>query len=163
MGTAYQIKGNYHAASFYYNEALRVSPTYQNAINARDYLKKNLGLDIHINPLTTNMDTTANDKNSNYYYELGNYYASRGNYQQAAENFKQSIGMDSATEGSYINLANCYGMLKDYNKSIIISELLLRRNPNNVQALENLSVTYKMLGNNNKAEEYSVRAKALKK
>ncbi|HET6767924.1 MAG TPA: tetratricopeptide repeat protein [Chitinophagaceae bacterium] len=162
LGTIYQLKGNNEAASFYYNEAIKKNPAYQNAITAKENLKKATGMDVQINPLTTTVDTTSQIKNGQYYYNLGNYYASRGNYTKAAELFQQSINLDASIEDAYINLANSYGMLKEYEKSIKISEQLLQRNPNNLKALENLAVTYRSLGNNKKAEEYLTKANTLR-
>jgi len=112
--------------------------------------------------LTTTTDTVSQVKNAQYYYNLGNFYASRGEYVKAAEQFQQSINLDAGMEDSYINLANCYGVLKEYEKSINVSEQLLLRNPNNIKALANLAVTYRSAGNNAKADEYLSRAKELK-
>ena len=162
LGTIYQITGNNAAASYYYNQAIKMNPTYLNAINAKKNLKESTGLDVQINPLTTTMDTTSLIKNGQYYYNLGNFYASRGDYVKAAEQFQQSINLDANIEDSYINLANCYGMLKDYEKSINVGEQLLRRNPNNIKALENLAISYRSVGNNAKADECLNKIKALR-
>jgi len=162
LGTIYQIQGNNEAASFYYNEAIKKNPAYQTAITAKENLKKATGMDVHLNPLTTTIDTTSQIKNGQYYYNLGNYHASRGNYTKAVELFQQAINLDASIEDAYINLANSYGMLKEYERSISVSEQLLKKNPNNIRALENLAVTYRLLGNNKKAEEYSSKANALR-
>ena len=162
LGTIYQITGNNAAASYYYNEAIKRNPTYLNAINAKKNLEKATGLDVQVNPLTTTTDTVSQVKNGQYYYNLGNFYASRGDYVKAAETFQQSINLDASIEDSYINLANCYGVLKEYEKSINVSEKLLLRNPTNIKALENLAVTYRSAGNNAKADECLNRIKALR-
>jgi len=162
LGTIYQITGNNAAASYYYNEAIKRNPTYLNAINAKKNLEKATGLDVQVNPLTTTTDTVSQVKNGQYYYNLGNFYASRGDYVKAAETFQQSINLDASIEDSYINLANCYGVLKEYEKSINVSEQLLLRNPNNIKALENLAVTYRSAGNNAKADECLNKIKALR-
>ena len=162
LGTIYQITGNNAAASYYYNEAIKRNPTYLNAINAKKNLEKATGLNVQTNPLTTTIDTVSQVKNAQYYYNLGNFYASRGEYVKAAEQFQQSIDLDAGMEDSYINLANCYGMLKEYEKSINISEKLLLRNPNNIKILENLAVTYRSAGNNAKADECLNKIKALR-
>ena len=162
LGTIYQITGNNAAASYYYNEAIKRNPTYLNAINAKKNLEKATGLDVQVNPLTSTMDTVSQVKNAQYYYNLGNFYASRGEYVKAAEQFQQSINLDAGMEDSYINLANCYGVLKEYERSINVSEQLLLRNPNNIKALENLAVTYRSAGNNAKADECLNKIKALR-
>ena len=162
LGTIYQITGNNAAASYYYNEAIKLNPNYLNAKTAKENLEKATGLDVRVNPLTTTIDTTSQIKNGQYYFNLGNYYASRGDYTKAAELFQQSINLDESLEDAYINLANSYGMLKEYEKSIKVSEQLLQRNPNHLKALQNLAVTYRNAGNSKKAEEYLNKANALR-
>ncbi len=162
LGIVYQMTGNNEAASYYYNEAIKKNPSYLNAIKAKEDLKKSTGLDIHVNPLVMTMDTTSQVRDGMYYYNLGNYYASRGDYVKAAELFQQSINLAAGLEDSYINLANCYGVMKEYDKSIAVSEQLLARNPNNIRALENIAITYRSAGNNKKADEYMQRANSLK-
>lgn len=162
LGTIYQIMGNNAAASFYYNEATKVNPTYLKAKTAKENLEKATGLNVQVNPLTKTADTTTQNKNGQYYFHLGNYYASRGDYTRAAEQFQQSINLDASFEDSYINLANCYGMLKEYESSIKVSEQLLKKNPNHIKALSNLAVTYRSLGNTKKANEYLRKANAIR-
>jgi tetratricopeptide (TPR) repeat protein len=162
LGTVYQLTGNNAAASYYYNEAIKINPTYRNARIAKENLQKATGLDVQVNPLITKADTTSQNKNGQYYFNLGNYYASRGDYTKAAESFQRSINLNVNLEDAYINLANCYGMLKQYDRSISVSEELLQRNPNNIKALENLSVTYRNAGDTKKADEYLKRANAVR-
>ena len=162
LGIVYQATGKNEAASYYYNEAIKRNPSYLNAVKAKEDLKKSTGLDIHVNPLVMTMDTTSQVKDGLYYYNMGNYYASRGDYVKAAEQFQQSINLTPGLEDSYINLANCYGMMKDFEKSIAVSEQLLKRNPNNIRALENAAISYRSAGNNKKADEYIQRANSLK-
>ena len=61
-------------------------------------------------------------------------------------------------EDAYINLANCYGMLKNYDKTIETLNKVLAINPSNKLALTNLAVTYDFMGNKEKAKEYRERA-----
>jgi len=162
LGTIYQLTGNNAAASYYYNEAIKMNPTYKNAKTAKENLEKATGLDVQVNPLITTADSTSQIKNAQYYFNLGNFYASRGDYTRAAEQFQQSINLDASMEDSYINLANCYGVLKQYESSINVSEQLLKKNPNNIKALENLAFTYRSAGNEEKANECLDRIKRVK-
>jgi tetratricopeptide (TPR) repeat protein len=85
---------------------------------------------------------------------LGNYSASQGDYTKAAHHFIKSIELDVNNEQPYINLANCYGMLKQYDKALAISGQLLSKNPKNTFALKNMAVVYNILGDAKKSEEY---------
>jgi tetratricopeptide (TPR) repeat protein len=73
------------------------------------------------------------------------------------------VELDANNDNSIINLANCYGMLGQYQTSIATAQKLLDRSPNNVRALENIAFTYKLMGNMQKHEEYLERANANRK
>lgn len=153
LGILYQNMGKNNVASYYYNEAVKYNPQYEEPKKASEELKK-MGIDVYINPLTSMVDTTTTNKNSKYYYDLGNYYASQGNYTVAASNFEKAIAMDDNNENAYINLVNCFGMLKEYNKAIEISNRILQKNPESKFALKNIAVVYNVMGNTEKSEEY---------
>ncbi|MCE9539698.1 MAG: tetratricopeptide repeat protein [Bacteroidetes bacterium] len=122
---------------------------------------KAVGIDVFINPLTSMVDTTTSNKDTRYYFELGNYHASQGDYSQAAKHFIKSIELDPNNEQPYINLANCYGMLKQYDKALAISNQLLVKNPKNTFALKNIAVVYNILGDAKKSEEYLQRIREI--
>jgi protein O-mannosyl-transferase len=153
LGIVYQTMGKNNVASFYYNEAIKYNPEYLEPKQAAENLKA-VGIDVHINPLTSMIDTSRTDKNSGYYYDLGNYYASQSDYTQAANSFAKAIDLDRRNEGAYINLSNCYGMLKQYDKSLAVSNQLLSINPKNTTALKNIAVMYNLMGNTEKSNEY---------
>lgn len=160
LGIVYQNMGRNNVASFLYNEAIKYNPQYLEPKEAAKNLKA-IGIDVHINPLTSQVDTTTKNKNSNYYYELGNYHASQSDYNKAAQSFAKSIELNPRNEGAYINLSNCFGMLKQYDKSLAISNRLLSINPRNKLALKNIAVMYNLKGNKKKSDEYLQRANAL--
>lgn len=153
LGIVYQTMGKNNVASFFYNEAIKYNPQYLEPKQAAENLKA-AGIDVHVNPLTSMIDTTTSNKDSRYYYELGNYYASQSDYIQSAKSFARSIELDNRNEGSYINLANCYGMLKQYDKSLAVSNQLLSINPKNTLALKNIAVMYNLMGDAKRSEEY---------
>lgn len=153
LGIVYQNLGKNNVASYFYNEAIKYNPQYLEPKKAAADLKA-VGIDVFINPLTSMVDTTTANKDTRYYFELGNYHASQGDYNQAAKHFIKSIELDPNNEQPYINLANCYGMLKQYDKALSISNQLLAKNPNNTFALKNMAVVYNILGDAKKSEEY---------
>ena len=153
LGILYQNIGKNNVASYYYNEAVKYNPQYEEPKKASDDLKA-MGIDVYLNPLTSRVDSTATNKDSKFYYELGNYYASQGNYSVAANNFEKAVAMDGNNENAYINLANCYGMMKQYDKAIAVSNKILAKNPKSTFALKNIAVVYNAMGNTEKANEY---------
>ena len=153
LGIVYQNLGKNNVASYFYNEAIKYNPQYLEPKKAAADLKAR-GIDVFINPLTSMVDTTTSNKDTRYYFELGNYQASQGDYKQAAQHFIKSIELDPKNEQPYINLANCYGMLKEYDKALSISNQLLAKDPNNTFALKNIAVVYNALGDLKKSEEY---------
>ncbi len=153
LGIVYQTMGKNNEASYFYNEAIKYNPEYLEPKQAAENLKA-AGIDVHVNPLTSMIDTTVANKDSKYYYGLGNYYASQSDYNKAAQSFAKAVELDQRNEGAYINLSNCYGMLKQYDKSLAVSNQLLSINKNNTVALKNIAVMYNLMGDTKKSEEY---------
>lgn len=153
LGVLYQSMGKNNVASFYYNEAMKYNPQYLEPKQAAENLKA-VGIDVHVNPLTSMIDTTVANKDSQYYYNLGNYYASQSDYVSAAQSFAKSIELNRGNEGAYINLSNCYAILKQYDKSLAVSNEILSMNPKNTTALKNIAVMYNLMGNKEKSDEY---------
>ena len=60
-----------------------------------------------------------------------------------------------------INLANCYGMLKQYDKALAVSNQLLAKNPKNKLALKNIAVVYNLMGDAKKSKEYLEKIKEI--
>lgn len=156
LGILYQNMGKNNVASYYYNEAVKYNPQYEEPKKASEALKK-MGIDVYINPLTSVIDSTATNKDARFYYELGNYYASQGNYGVAANNFEKAVAMDGNYESAYINLVNSYGMMKQYDKAIEVSNRILAKNPKSTFALKNIAVVYNAMGNMEKSNEYLER------
>lgn len=160
LGVLYQTMGKNNVASYYYNEAIKYNPEYLEPKKAAADLKA-LGIDVYLNPLTSIIDSTSSNKDTKYYYELGNHYASQGDYNKAAESFIKSIELGSNNDDASINLANCYGMMKQYDKALAVSNQLLSKNPKNKFALKNIAVVYNMMGDANKSKEYLEKIKEI--
>jgi tetratricopeptide (TPR) repeat protein len=117
-------------------------------------------------PTSTNLDSLENstpekNRDYNFYYKLGTDYASKGDYANAARSLEKAIGQNPTFVDALVNLANCYGMLKNYNKNIEVLNKVVAMYPNNTQALGNLAVTYELLGNKEKSEEYRDKVREL--
>ena len=52
-------------------------------------------------------------------------------------------------------------MLKNYQKNIEVLNKVIAMYPQNVQALNNLAITYDMMGNKDKSEEYRDKVREL--
>jgi len=166
LGILYEGLGKQELASYYYNKAVDVNPFFPDGVRNRDNHKKKTGLDIRMFPTSTNLDSMENstpDKNRDFsfYYKLGTDYASKGDYANAARCLERSAAMNPTFVDALVNLANCYGMLKNYNKNIEVLNKVVSLYPNNTQALGNLAVTYELLGNKEKSEEYRDKVREL--
>ena len=166
MGILYETIGKQEMASYYYNKAVEANPYFPDGTKNYESHKKKTGLDIKIFPSSVNPDsiefsTPEKNRDFQFYYKLGTDYASRGDYVNAARCLEKSTILNPSFIGAYVNLSNCYGLLKNYKKNIDILNKVLYREPNNVQAISNLAVTYELLGDKDKAEEYRDRAKEI--
>ena len=159
-GICYQTLGRSNVASYHYNEAIKYNPEYLEPKAAAESLKK-AGVDVHINPLLTTIDTTVTNKDNVYYFKLGNYFVAQNDFNKAIESYNKSVSLDDKNENVLINLANCYGMLKQYDKGIEVCNKILSRNPNNKLALKNLGIMYTAMGQTQKAQEYLDKLRAI--
>jgi tetratricopeptide (TPR) repeat protein len=167
LATSYLYLGNIYqynlqqknVASFYYNQAVKYNPELEEAVLAKESLKKE-GLDVQMNPLSAvAVDTSSTNKDHLYYFKEGNYFASQGDYVKAAQSFEKSVSLKRDNEDAIVNLANCYGMLKQYEKSLVVANGFLATHPNHIRIMENISVTYNLMGNKAKSEEYIQKIK----
>ena len=98
---------------------------------------------------------------SQSYYQLGITYAEKGNYKTAIKFMEMSVKADPKYEDAWIDLSNCYGMMKDYKMNIQILNKVLSINPNNTKALHNLVITYEFLGDSTKAKGYKEKLRVI--
>lgn len=166
MGILYEGQAKHELASYYYNKAVDVNPYFPDGKRNRDNHQKKTGLDVRIYPTSTNLDsvetsTPENKRDFQFYYKLGTDYASKGDYVNAARCLDRSTQLNPTFVDALVNLANCYGMLKNYPKNIEVLSKVVALYPNNTQALGNLAVTYELMGNKDKAEEYRDKVRDL--
>jgi Flp pilus assembly protein TadD len=163
LGVIYQSLGENNKASYLYNQALKYDPEYHEAKDAAAALKAATGLDIQVDPFSSQIDTSRAAANSGGYFDRGNYFASRGEYAKAASAFFRAYELDPNNTSAAINLSNCYGMLHRYPDALAAAQKVLERNPNDAAALENIAVTYKLMGKADLAKQYWEQAKKARK
>jgi len=166
LGILYETIGKQELASYYYNKAVDINPYFPDGIRNSASHKKKTGLDVRMFPTSTNLDSLENrtpegQRNAQFYYKLGTDYASKGDYVNAARCLEKATQLSPTSVDAMVNLANCYGMLKNYTKNIEVLNKVISISPNNTQALGNLAVTYELIGNKEKSEEYRDRVKEL--
>ena len=166
MGILYEGLGKQELASYYYNKAVEANPYFPDGLRNRDNHRKVYGLDVRMFPTSTNLDsliqsTPEAKRDFEFYYKLGTDYASKGDYINASRMLEKAISLNPNAVDALVNLSNCYGMIKNYEKNIEMLNRVIALQPKNVQALGNLAVTYDLLaaaakqaGNNDKAGEY---------
>lgn len=156
LGIVYQYMKNYELASYYYNKAAEVNPNHPDGKKNAANLKAATGLDIHVFPTSINLDSLkqkTQNKDALYYYNLGTLYASKGDYKTAMENLKIATTMNPQYVDAFINLGNCYGLLKLYKESIDCNLRVLQLNPGNKSAWQNLMINYEQTGQKEKSDE----------
>lgn len=166
MGILYEGLGKQELASYYYNKAVEVNPFFSDGKRNSESHKKKTGLDVRMFPSSTNLDsliqsTSEEKRDYNFYYKMGTDYASKGDYVNASRMLEKAIEKNPSFVDALVNLANCYGMLKNYNKNIEVLNKVVTLYPNNTQALGNLAVTYELIGNKDKSEEYRDKVREL--
>jgi Flp pilus assembly protein TadD len=86
-------------------------------------------------------------------YKLGTTYGRlAGNLPEAIRNLKRAVELSPQELVYREDLAVAYGLNKQFNEAIQTSEALLKIKPDYIPALMNLSVTYRMLGQLQKAD-----------
>ena len=166
LGILYETLGKQELASYYYNKAVEVNPFFPDGKRNSEAHKKKTGLDIRMFPTSTNLDsliraTPEEKRDFNFYYSLGTDYASKGDYVNASRALEKSVQMNPTYVQALNNLANCYGMLKNYKMNIETLNKIISINPNDIQALGNLAVTYELIGKKDKADEYRDKVREL--
>ncbi|MEM6696993.1 MAG: tetratricopeptide repeat protein [Bacteroidota bacterium] len=134
LGNANNYSQDYEAAIQYYEQALQLDDSYQEAIN-------NLGIT---------------------YREAGKYYGVQQNNAVKAIEYLEKARQITPNEVEVLDLlGTAYGINGQPQKTIEILEKAIQIQPNRVNTLRNLGAAYGQLGNKAKAQEYLNRAAAL--
>jgi len=95
-------------------------------------------------------------------YNLASIYFSRKNYAESVKYFQRAYDADTTFFDALFKAGVCQHWLGDILEAIRIFEKCLSLNPDSKDAVTNLSVEYKMVGNNKKADYYSEKLKQMK-
>ena len=94
------------------------------------------------------------------YFKIGQVYGRKLNdLDNAISYFKKALEYRPNNLIYLEDLGVAFGMKQDFTMAIQIFEKMLTVDPNNLAALRNISITYKQIGNEQKAAEYIERAK----
>ena len=162
MGTVYQNnKANLVYASYCYNQSLKCRPDYAPALQARNALKAN-GINTELEPINSAFDENSKNQDANYFFNLGYKRASEGNYKEALIAFQEAYKMNPTNIDVLLNLANCYGMLGDYEKSIEFNNKIISLKPDEERAYRNNAINYEKQGKLDLSKQFLDKANAIK-
>ena len=162
MGTVYQNnKANLVYASYCYNQSLKFRPDYSPALQARNALKAN-GINTELEPANTAFDENSKNQDANYFFNLGYKRASEGKYKEALIAFQEAYKMNPTNIDVLLNLANCYGMLGDYEKSIEFNNKIISLKPDEERAYRNNAINYEKQGKLDLSKQFLDKANAIK-
>ena len=162
LGTVYQnTKANLVYASYCYNQSLKFKPDYAPALQARNALKAN-GINTELEPTNTSFDENSKNRDANYYFNLGYKRASEGKYKEALIAFEEACKMNPTNIDVLLNLANCYGMLGDYEKSIEFNSKIISLKPDEERAYRNNAINYEKQGKLELSRQFLDKANAIK-
>jgi tetratricopeptide (TPR) repeat protein len=162
LGTVYQNnKANLVYASYCYNQSLAFRPDYAPALKARNALASN-GINTLLEPTGNTFDENAKNRDANYYFNLGYKRASEGKYKEALTAFQESYKMNPTNIDVLLNLANCYGMLGEIDKSIEFNNKIISLKPDEERAYRNNAINYEKKDRMDISKEFLDKANALK-
>lgn len=163
LGEIYEQRGKKEFASYYYNKAVEANPFIPEITTLRDTYKARTGLDVKEFPKENIAidDSSTVQHDFMYYNQLGMQYGQQGDYENALRCLIKAADMNRNSEEVLINLAVCYGMTKQNEKSIETLQRVLLINPANTTALQNLVVMYDHIGKTDRANDYRRKLKQL--
>ncbi len=162
LGTVYQNnKANLVYASYCYNQSLKFRPDYAPALQARNALAAN-GINTLLEPTGNSFDENSKNRDANYFFNLGYKRASEGKYKEALTAFQEAYKMNPTNIDVLLNLANCYGMLGDYEKSIEFNNKIISLKPDEERAYRNNAINYEKQGKMDLSKQFLDKANAIK-
>lgn len=163
LGEIYEQRGKKEFASYYYNKAVEANPFIPEVTSLRNAFKARTGLDIKEFPKENIAidDSSAEQHDFNYYNQQGMQYGQQGDYENALRCLNKAADMNRSSEEVLINLAVCYGMTKQNDKSIETLQRVLLINSANKTALQNLVIMYDHIGKTDRANDHRRKLKEL--
>jgi len=99
----------------------------------------------------------------NLFSDIAHKDADKGNLNLAIHHMEKAMTLDSTFIGTYNNLGILYCMTKQFPKAIHIYETGLKANPSDMNMLTNLSLAYKSIGAQNKANDINKKIEEINK
>jgi tetratricopeptide (TPR) repeat protein len=159
-GIAYGMAGQYDKAAADLRVAISMEPDSSDHYN-------NLGLYLgdanRLNEAMGALDTAIllNPKNDKAFYNKGNVFAKAGDYRQAMINYAKTIALKPDASDALNNTGNCYAAMQQPDSALIWFQKAADADPSNRKAITNLGVTYMLLGDSVKGQEYINRANTM--
>jgi len=153
LGTLYAKLGRLQLATRYLKKALEINPQLGGTAQLLQKIQNN---DVPVSSAEKSNDSTSMFKS---YSNLGVKYAQEKNFTDAQKYLLLAIKLNPASAEARVNLAVCYGMMNEYDKSLLALNDALKIDPVNKSALKNMVALYHITGNKAKEDEYRVRLK----
>ena len=93
---------------------------------------------------------------------IGTIYFEIANFPEAEKAFRKAIEINPNYVDAYNNLGSVLGMVRQYDAAIIAFQRVIQLDPGNISAWHYTGITYQLMGNELKAQEYFGQEKALK-
>lgn len=155
LGNAYYEQNkNYTKTWEYYKKILDINPTYNLVYsNMKQILNESVPVDDRIK--IYEQLYKYNPNNADVCYALGNLY---GQYKNDLPNsikmLERAIYFNPKMAKAYKDLGVAYGFSKQYRKAIIVMKKSIQLNPKDKQTINNLALTYQIIGKPDSAKIY---------
>ncbi len=155
LGNAYYEQNkNYTKTWEYYKKILDINPTYNLVYsNMKQILNESVPVDDRIK--IYEQLYKYNPNNADVCYALGNLY---GQYKNDLPNsikmLERAIYFNPKMAKAYKDLGVAYGFSKQYRKAIIAMKKSIQLNPKDKQTINNLALTYQIIGKPDSAKIY---------
>jgi len=177
LGTLYQKMGRLSLASYYYNQAVKINPSFTAAIQYADALKKATGLDVKEFPgedktdpqfmrrvkLNNQPDNSNQTQLFKMNFDAGVALIQNGRFSEAAKYFEKAEMVEPNNTENLLDLANSLGMARNYKKAISTFEKILKITPGDTVIMNNLAQTYRITGNTAKSNALLAKVKKARK
>ena len=164
LGNAYfEYNKDYDKIIYYYKRILNRNPNYENVYNNISLIFSRLdSVDYKIRVYNELYKINQNRYDVNY--NLGLLYGRyKNDYTKAIKHFQRAVKIKPVKVEAYKDLGVVYGMMHEFEKSAQVLQKAAELDKNDPQVLINLGITYRALGDKNKANKYFEQAKKFKK
>ncbi|HWB61904.1 MAG TPA: tetratricopeptide repeat protein [Chitinophagales bacterium] len=148
LGAIYGKTGRYNMAEYYLKKALDIDPGMTSAIQQLQMLHA-----VEAAPVAPAMPADTNKNSFAYYSAEGVKYAQAHDLSNAEKYLLKAVELNPKSVDARVNLAVCYGMMKEYGKSAEMLKKALELEPGNKNVLQNLATLYHLTGDKAREKE----------